>query len=66
MLMLIDLLPHARKATHSAQFWCKVSLLESTLVGSLVSAENKRLAETLSILESTLTKKQGVGGHSPS
>ena len=60
-MRLIDLLPQARKEAHAAQFWCNVSLLESTLVGSLVSVENERLVETLNILESTLAKNMGVG-----
>ena len=42
-------------------FPVSLSLLESTLVHSLVSVENKELTEKLNFLESTLTKNLGGG-----
>src|SRR6266481_5797068 len=38
-----------------------VSPLDSTLLNSVVSAENKELTENLSLLDSTLTKNRGEG-----
>src|SRR5712664_590234 len=53
--------PDARETAHSAQSWCNVNPLESTLIEPLVSVENKLLTETLSSLKSTLTKTWGWG-----
>src|SRR6266478_5652807 len=45
----------------SSRWIASVSLLKSTLVDSRASVENKELTETLTPLESTLTKNRGEG-----
>src|SRR5712664_2078124 len=60
------LLPNSLKSSCpipllSSRWIAPVSLLKSTLVNSLASVENKGLIETLTPLESTLTKNRGGG-----
>ncbi len=47
---------------HNSQFRCILNPLESTLTCPLASVHYKGLAETLSSLESALTKNMGGGG----
>jgi hypothetical protein len=50
-----------RKWAYSAQFWCKLSPLDATLVSPLLCVASKGLAQYLSPVDATLTKNIGVG-----
>src|SRR5258708_29892753 len=49
------------KCPQIAQFLCNLSLLDATLLDSLLCVANKELAQYLSVLDATLTKNPGVG-----
>src|SRR5260370_27857032 len=52
-----------RKCPNSAQFWCNLSPLDSTLLSPLLTVANKELAQYLSPLNATLTKNTGGTAH---
>src|SRR6266487_1745230 len=48
-----------RNTYECAQFWCNVSLLDATLIGSLVYVANKGLAQCFKSLRCNTYKKMG-------
>ena len=54
--------PHRSRVPSAVEGSLLLTPLEATLTGSSGSVHSKRLTETLSLLEATLTKKPGGGG----